>query len=76
MTTSTANAIDPLKQVMLPRLMAIADRGEKVIIGLIDGPVDAHLRVCLQQITELQRRVAKCNRTGLAARWRRLPQSD
>ena len=42
MTTSTANAIDPLKQVMLRRLMAIADRSEKVIIGLIDGPVDAH----------------------------------
>src|SRR5215469_4086346 len=27
---------------MLRRLMAIADRSEKVIIGLIDGPVDAH----------------------------------
>jgi subtilisin family serine protease len=36
---TTANIMDPLKQVMLPPLMAMTDGSEKVVIGLIDGPV-------------------------------------
>ena len=42
MTTTTANTVDALDQVMLPPLMAITDGSENVVIGLIDGPVDAH----------------------------------
>ena len=38
---TTTNPINPLKQVMLPQLMAISDGSEEVVIGLIDGPVDA-----------------------------------
>ena len=41
MAITTVNIFDPLKQVKLPPLMAITDGSEKVIIGLIDGPVDA-----------------------------------
>jgi subtilisin family serine protease len=37
---TTTNTIHPLKQVMLPALMAITDGSDKIIIGLIDGPVD------------------------------------
>ena len=77
MTTSTANDTDPLKRVMLPRLMAIANRSEKVIIGLIDGPVDAHLpglspaknraakEVCKMQSHWISRTVAAVTAIGL-----------
>ena len=41
MVITTTNPINPLKQVMLPPLMAITGGSEHVVIGLIDGPVAA-----------------------------------
>ena len=54
MAITTTNTIDPLKQVMLPALMALTDGSEKVSIGLIDGPVAAdHPGLAAARLKEL-----------------------